>query len=416
MGSDLVSRKSHKGLFLFVALSTVLLVYKFWTPTSSYSYYKRATLLGGLPDSEIENTLSMNWTDHHGVSNQIPLTTMLAKAFSYSGDSDIVPYYYKAQKEVESKDITVVTLVTRNRIPNLARLAKKYKGPISTTIHISNDQEGQYTLESLHRTMEKNPEMRRYVDVHIVRDAYDRELNLWRNVAKLFARTDYVMLLDIDFYPCTNIRKNVLNNPKAIELLDSGEAALVIPAFEFTQQQDGLDYRTFPKSKKELVDAYESNRIEMFHSFWLPGHAPTDYERWTTHPHENALYQVTSYQHSYEPYVIFKNQGSSWCDERFAGYGSNKAACLYELYVSGVNYYVLPNDFIVHQTHAYPDEAREVERYYNRRLYTQFREELCIRLARRFIARGQWELAISENLRKECASIKPYQRAIARFV
>lgn len=232
-------------------------------------------------------------------------------------------------------------------------------GPISTTIHISDDDEGEYTLDILQQAMDKNPAMRQYVDVHVVRDEFDRELNLWRNVAKLFARTEYVMQLDIDFYPCTNIRRSVLNNPKAMALLRTGEAALVIPAFEYAKQEEGLDYRTFSKNKPDLVKQYSGNKIEMFHSFWLPGHAPTDYDRWITEDKE--IYKVTTYQHSYEPYVIFKNQGSPWCDERFAGYGSNKAACLYELYVSGVNYYVLPNDFIVHQTHAYPDEARQVE-------------------------------------------------------
>lgn len=211
--------------------------------------------------------------------------------------------------------------------------------------------------------MERNTAMRQYVDVHIVRDEFDRELNFWRNIAKLFARTEYVMQLDIDFYPCTEIRKSVLNNPKAMELLRSGEAALVIPAFEYAKQEDGLDFRTFPKNKPSLVQQYKDNKIEMFHSFWLPGHAPTDYERWTNTEDmkDDEIYPVTTYQFSYEPYVIFKNQGSPWCDERFSGYGSNKAACLYEMYITGVDFYVLPNDFIVHQTHAYPDQARNVE-------------------------------------------------------
>lgn len=55
---------------------------------------------------------------------------MFSKSFSFSGQSKIVPYYYKAEMDMESKDITIVTLVTRNRIPNLARLAKKYKGKL----------------------------------------------------------------------------------------------------------------------------------------------------------------------------------------------------------------------------------------------------------------------------------------------
>ncbi|ORE08229.1 hypothetical protein BCV72DRAFT_225360 [Rhizopus microsporus var. microsporus] len=417
MSTDSMARKNYKWLSILLFISSIALLSTYYTTpsTSSYSYYRRAVFYRDDSELETTNTSVMSWTDGNGAVHQLPIETFFSKSFSYSGQSKIIPYYYKAEMNLESKDITIVTLVTRNRIPNLARLAKKYKGPISTTIHISDDEEGEYTLEILEQTMEKSPDMRKYVDVHIVRDEFDRELNLWRNVAKLFARTDYVLLLDIDFYPCTDIRNSVLNNPKAMSLLESGEAALVIPAFEFSKQEDGLDYRTFPKNKPDLIKAYEDKKIEMFHSFWLPGHAPTDYDRWTS-VDDGTIYEVTTYQHSYEPYVIYKNQGSPWCDERFAGYGSNKAACLYELYISGVDYYVLPNDFIIHQTHAYPDEARQVERYYNRRLYTQFREELCIRLARRFISQKKWDDPISDNLRRECASIKPFQRAIARFM
>lgn len=67
------------------------------------------------------------------------------------------------------------------------------------------------------------------------------------------------------------------------------------------------------------------------------------------------------------------------CDERFIGYGGNKAACLFELYLSGVSFYVLPDDFLIHQSHAYAEKARKHERKYNRKLYTDFREELCFR-------------------------------------
>ncbi|KAG1028860.1 hypothetical protein G6F25_012374 [Rhizopus arrhizus] len=362
MSTDSMKRKNYKWFALIALLSMFALLSKYCRPTTSYSYYRRDVFdEEDIVDLETTNTTMISWTDRNNATHEMPIEAILSKSFSYSGQSKIIPYYYKAEMDMESKDITIVTLVTRNRIPNLARLAKKYKGPISTTIHISDDEEGEYTLEVLEDTIEKSPEMRKYVDVHIVRDEFDRELNLWRNVAKLFARTDYVMLLDIDFYPCSNLRDNVLNNPKAMSLLESGEAALVIPAFEFSKQQDGLDFRTFPRNKQELIMAYQDNKIEMFHSFWLPGHAPTDYDRWMST--DDSIYQVTTYQHSYEPYVIFKNQGSPWCDERFAGYGSNKAACLYELYISGVSYYVLPNDFIIHQTHAYPDEARQVENF-----------------------------------------------------
>lgn len=72
------------------------------------------------------------------------------------------------------------------------------------------------------------------------------------------------------------------------------------------------------------------------------------------------------------------------CDERFIGYGGNKAACLYELYLSGVSFYILPDDFLIHQSHAYAEKARKHERRYNRKLYIDFREELCFRYFNHF--------------------------------
>jgi hypothetical protein len=49
------------------------------------------------------------------------------------------------------------------------------------------------------------------------------------------------------------------------------------------------------------------------------------------------------------------------CDERFVGYGGNKAACLFEMYLSGIAFYVLSDHFIIHQNHAYEETARRNE-------------------------------------------------------
>ncbi len=50
-----------------------------------------------------------------------------------------------------------------------------------------------------------------------------------------------------------------------------------------------------------------------------------------------------------------------WCDERVSGYGTNKAACWFEIYLAGIEIYVLPNDYLIHQAHAYLENDRQVE-------------------------------------------------------
>ncbi|KAI8337535.1 glycosyl-transferase for dystroglycan-domain-containing protein [Chlamydoabsidia padenii] len=348
------------------------------------------------------------------------MKTVFKKTFSSSvGNSDIRPYYYKAKHTPSANDITIMTTITKSRIHTLAILAERYQGPISATFHLSSDDTlaTQQALSLLATTMNQQPAMRTYVDIHLIMDKMDRQLNLWRNLARFFARSDNVMMLDVDFYLCTDFRKHVLDNPHAMALLEEGRSGLVIPAFEFTKQVDGLDYRTFPTTKSELQALYQQDAIGMFHAFWTPGHAPTNYKDWigsTDDPHR--LYKVKDYQQSYEPYIIYKKDNHPWCDERFFGYGSNKAACIFEMYVSGVDYYVLPQDFIIHQTHDYPNEARSLERMYNRRLYNQFREEVCIRYARMFIAYGQWESSASANLLDQCNRIPRFQSTVQSFL
>ncbi len=78
-------------------------------------------------------------------------------------------------------------------------------GPVSVTVHIKDVAEHvQEVLESLHDMYTSSPLMSTFVDVHLVVDVFERQFNTWRNIARLFARTDFVMMLDIDFYPCTD--------------------------------------------------------------------------------------------------------------------------------------------------------------------------------------------------------------------
>lgn len=44
------------------------------------------------------------------------------------GLDNVTPYYFKASRKIKSQDITLATLVTRNRFRVLSRLATNYKG------------------------------------------------------------------------------------------------------------------------------------------------------------------------------------------------------------------------------------------------------------------------------------------------
>ncbi|KAJ7209709.1 glycosyltransferase family 49 protein [Mycena pura] len=304
----------------------------------------------------------------------------LSKAFANSmRHSKIVPFFYRATGTFDKEDITITTLVTSNRFQVFARLVERYSGPISVTIHVKNATDHVHALlDSLHTLYISSPKMAINVDVHLVIDTFDRQFNTWRNIARFFARTDFVMMLDIDFYPCTDFRTAIRSSEAVMQKLRTGEAAFVVPAFEYPEYADGTDGSRFPRSKAALVPLVRAGKIGMFHASWAPGHGSTDYDRYYAAP-PGEVYKVTDYQSAYEPYVVFKKDGPPWCDERFVGYGGNKAACLFEMYLSGITYYVLADHFLIHQNHVYEESARRTERKYNRKIYSDFKEEACIR-------------------------------------
>lgn len=376
--------------------------------------FKHASVSSNLPEETLCWPASTK-ADGDLRSNEVAMRErlFLSKAFSQSMQPcKIVPFYYKGSATFEHDDITVTTLVTFNRFRVFGELAKRYKGarmflwryrrcitfagPISAAVHVVPS-DSHVVLDALHDLYTSTPGMSSFVDVHLVLSPFARQLNTWRNAARLFARTEFVMMLDVDFAICTDFRSHIrtgLDGEVGRSLRD-GHAALVVPAFEYLNQQDGIDPDTFPSDKKVLfapvsipiefnlfqvlLELVKAGRIDMFHKSWAPGHNSSDYPRfYAAAPGE--VYKIKQYQSAYEPYVIFKKEGPPWyvlefsdrvhlpcwllhprCDERFVGYGGNKAACLYEMYLSGMSFLVLADHFLVHQSHVYEEAARRVE-------------------------------------------------------
>ena len=235
--------------------------------------------------------------------------TLLSKAFSDAiHPTRIIPFYFKASSTVEPDDVTITTLVTSNRFRVFRQLVEHYRGPISVTIHIplplhasfaslQPDHPSRVALSNLHALYASSPLFSEHVDVHLALSPFmsalspeavvsiegegGRQFNVWRNAARLFARTDFVMMLDVDFAVCTDWRGFVrdavraassspirhvvrtgrrsqtsvpdsygVNGTEIVKLLREGSAALVVPAFEYVKQEDGVDQRAFPADKE----------------------------------------------------------------------------------------------------------------------------------------------------------------------
>lgn len=121
-------------------------------------------------------------------------------------------------------------------------------------IHVTDSPQRRVALlEALHELYTATPTLAEYLDVHLVLDVFERQFNTWRNIARFFAahRTDFVMMLDVDFALCTDFRSRIQDaaGSEVMEMVRQGIAALVIPAFEFTKYEEGLNQSTFPRNK-----------------------------------------------------------------------------------------------------------------------------------------------------------------------
>ena len=94
--------------------------------------------------------------------------------------------------------------------------------------------------------------MSTYVGVRFVLTPFDQHLNTWRNVARLFALTGFVMILDVDLAICTDFRSDIRAtlDAKVGQMLNDGHGAFLVPVFEYVKHQDGLDQKSFPRDKQ----------------------------------------------------------------------------------------------------------------------------------------------------------------------
>lgn len=148
---------------------------------------------------------------------------MLSKAFSgVMQPTRVLPFYFKASFRDENDDddfhaddeiegeheytsgpidldtsqVTITTLITPDRYGVFLKLVKQYRGPISVATRIPRGEDQDRHFQELHQFFHDHTILRKYVDLHVIVDGLDLQLNMWRNVARMFARTDYFMMLD----------------------------------------------------------------------------------------------------------------------------------------------------------------------------------------------------------------------------
>lgn len=155
-----------------------------------------------------------------------------------------------------------------DRLETLITSTKGWKGPISIAFHVpaTPSLDNEIIMGKLALWMRKYKSwLDRHVDIHLVIDDFPRQFNYWRNVARLFAQSDFVFLLDVDFAVVTDVEKHILSNPEYLDMLKKGSTAFILPAIEFIGQAENTTFESFPKSKQKVAELWNQGMIESFH-------------------------------------------------------------------------------------------------------------------------------------------------------
>ena len=249
--------------------------------------------------------------------------------------------------------VALLTQLSVDRVPALLRLARTWRGPISAAVLVRTPAE----LAELYSAYLAHPLLQSHVTFHVCVETDDRAkypVNLLRNVAMRHEFLEFVLMLDVDFVGNEAMQQELQDVVAAVwdgeRAREGGRFLAVVPAFEMEGFVDEADV---PREKARMARLYE--RMEARQVHYLKGvhaHQPTHYARWMM-PQQQQFYEI-SYDYLYEPYYVVRRAECPWYDQRFVGYGNDKASHAYEMAAAGFQFFVAPRSFIVHQDHGEP--------------------------------------------------------------
>ncbi|KAF9183540.1 hypothetical protein BGZ51_003937 [Haplosporangium sp. Z 767] len=359
----------------------------------------------------------------YSVVSNLTSNVILSKMFTFSTSDitdNIQPFYIRSTSTPRPDEITLATFIPQDELSELVALVERFPGPISAVLHIEHPSGVPGATNPIKRLLAlraSNPKLRQQVDIHLITTPPThrqapilQQANIHRNLARFFARSDFVLLMDSDgSLPATNVAKSFADNPSWIDKLKAGNV-FVLPGFNvsMTQASDqddsagpvpALNQANLPADKAALLTHVQEGQVVLSEKTWKRTIRNVDYTTWTT---QTRLSAIQNYDPYFSPSVVIRRDKMLWCPERF---GNNHAACMFELYLSGADFWVLPNDFTVNPATRPELEITEREKTINTRLYQKFHEESCLKHARAFYAAGEWDSDRARHCRISCQKV-----------
>ncbi|KAI8971844.1 hypothetical protein BDF20DRAFT_915600 [Mycotypha africana] len=336
------------------------------------------------------------------ITHGLKMHKMFSKSY-YEAAKDIIPFWQKASNVPENDEVTAITTFTPDSWREFTRLLRYWEGPVSAIVHVNVEKTSEILLEQIQSEYAAGKsELFKNVDLHLVRVPGTRlnvlfSRNAQRNLARIFAKTDYVMDLPPGAIPATDLRRTLESNKESIDKLLQAGDMLALPTFRFkSSEATRLDV---PNDKSQLIFKMSEDKMVLDDKHWRENEGPTDLERWMD---AETIYAVEKYEFHYEPIVIQSKTVQPWCSERFI---DNRAACILSSYLDGNEIWIMPDDFVVQMPQYSQNEASDFDRVVENRMYAKFYWEQCVHRARQLYSLGLWNTSKSQHIRDQCSRV-----------
>jgi hypothetical protein len=289
-----------------------------------------------------------------------------------------IEHILDSKKPRAATDVTLVTQLSFERLYMLEGQCDVWNGVISAAVYIAlvdgqavtveldSEEDPRLTpiaivrkqFEEFHRMAEAKSLCK--LDLQLVSQQVESvwlsalyPVNAMRNRALANARTDVILLLDVDFWPVVELSQLMQQPEKYESLLTAvnGGSAVVLPAYETSDSGEvgvAVARDAVLGGKDAAVAMFWDGRIKPFHTDrYKAGHRATDFRNWLV---ASRPYRIR-YEEGFEPYVLVARKFVPWTDERFVGYRKNKVVHLLHLANLGLQFVVHPRAYVVHAPH-----------------------------------------------------------------
>ncbi|KAF7730727.1 hypothetical protein EC973_001676 [Apophysomyces ossiformis] len=320
----------------------------------------------------------------------------MAKMFpeiAYTVASRIQPYWLRATQTARSEEeVSLLFTLSPDTWSNFVQVAEYWDGPISATLHASSPDELDQIRKAYHEAS-----FSARTDIHLIETTRQKSSNMLsrntqRNVARLYARTEFVCEIPSDVLIPVDLKRVLeLHKESYLNLLRQGDI-LVLPTFGHLRPS------IIPTTKAQIVELILARQLASADTSQDWSARPSDYSSWIN---ATSPYAVENYDMYYEPVTIESKTIQPWCPERFY---DNRAACALVRYLTGSQFFVLPNAFAV-KLEKKANDMDPLENGVNKRMFGRFYREQCVNQARQLDALGLWQGSRSSNIRQLCPRV-----------